>query len=158
TKPAHPALGRKGTGVCADGEFYMPTRALFGRGIAGQAAEHVLALGGGPVLLVTDPGGRSAGLVGPVAAALAEAGVGVTVFDQVGPNPKDTHCRAGAELMRSGGQRLLVAVGGGSAIDTAKCIALLLTNGGHPRDWEDFGALREDPLPVIAIPTTAGTG
>ena len=60
--------------------------------------------------------------------------------------------------MRSGGQQLLVAVGGGSAIDTAKCIGLLLTHGGHPRDWEDFGALRRDPLPTIAIPTTAGTG
>ena len=43
-------------------------------------------------------------------------------------------------------------------IDTAKCIALLRTNGGHPRDWEDFGALRDDPLPVLALPTTAGTG
>ncbi len=74
------------------------------------------------------------------------------------PNPKDEDCLAGAELMRSGGQQLLVAVGGGSAIDTAKCIGLLLTNGGHPRDWEDFGALRRDPLPTIAIPTTAGTG
>ena len=52
----------------------------------------------------------------------------------------------------------MLGVGGGSAIDTAKCIALLLTNGGHPRDWEDFGALREAPLPTIAIPTTAGTG
>jgi alcohol dehydrogenase len=50
----------------------------------------------------------------------------------------DTGCLAGADLIRTGGQRLLVAVGGGSAIDTAKCIGLLLTNGGHPRDWEDF--------------------
>jgi alcohol dehydrogenase len=52
----------------------------------------------------------------------------------------------------------MVAVGGGSAIDSAKCITLLRTNGGHPRDWEDFGALRRDPLPVLALPTTAGTG
>ena len=156
--PVHPALRRKGTGISADGEFYMPTRVLFGRGIAGQAAEHVAALGASSVLLVTDPGVRSAGLVAPVERALVTSGIDVTIFDQVEPNPKDTDCLAGAELMRAGGQRALVAVGGGSSIDTAKCIGLLLTNGGHPRDWEDFGALRNDPLPVIAIPTTAGTG
>ena len=157
-KPVHPALRRRGSGISADGEFYMPTRALFGRGIASDVAEHVIALGGGPVLLVTDPGVLAAGLVGPLLDVLALAEIAVTVFDQVRPNPADTDCLAGAELMRSGGQRMLVAVGGGSAIDTAKCIGLLLTNGGHPRDWEDFGALRADPLPVIALPTTAGTG
>lgn len=157
-KPLHPALRRRGTGITADGEFNMPTRALFGRGIAAQAAEHVRALGTTSVLLVTDPGVRAAGLVTPVAAALARSGIEVTVFDQVEPNPRDEDCLAGAELVRSQGQRVLVAVGGGSAIDTAKCIGLLLTNGGHPRDWEDFGALRHDPLPTIAIPTTAGTG
>lgn len=156
--PLHPALRRNGTGIEADGEFYMPTRALFGRGIASQAAGHVGALGVRSVLLVTDPGVLAAGLVGPVRESLTSSGIEVTVFDQVEPNPKDVHCLAGASLMRSGGQGALVAVGGGSAIDTAKCIGLLLTNGGHPRDWEDFGALRHDPFPVIAIPTTAGTG
>ena len=156
--PVHPALRRKGTGISADGEFYMPTRVLFGRGIAGQAAEHVAALGASSVLLVTDPGVRCAGLVAPVERALVTSGIDVTIFDQVEPNPKDTDCLAGAGLMRAGAQQALVAVGGGSSIDTAKCIGLLLTNGGHPRDWEDFGALRHDPLPVIAIPTTAGTG
>jgi alcohol dehydrogenase len=157
-KPLHPALRRNGSGITADGEFYMPTRALFGRAIAYQAPAHVTALGATAVLLVTDPGVRAAGLVAPVEAALIDAGIAVAVFDQVRPNPRDVDCLAGAEAMRSGGQQLLVAVGGGSAIDTAKCIGLLLTNGGHPRDWEDFGALRHDPLPVIAIPTTAGTG
>ncbi len=62
--PLHPALARRGTGIAADGEFYMPTRALFGRGIAGQAAEHAAALGASSVLLVTDPGVRAAGLIG----------------------------------------------------------------------------------------------
>jgi alcohol dehydrogenase len=157
-QPLHPALRRKGSGITADGEFYMPTRALFGRGVAGQVAEHVTALGARSVLLVTDPGVRSAGLVAPVEEAMRASGTDVTIFDHVEPNPKDEDCLAGAELMRSLGQQLLVAVGGGSAIDTAKCIGLLLTNGGHPRDWEDFGALQHDPIPTIAIPTTAGTG
>ena len=158
TSAIHPALRRKGWDITADGEFYMPTRALFGRGIAGQVAEHVTALGCDAVLLVTDPGVRAAGLVAPVEAALTDAGVAVAVFDQVQPNPRDIDCMAGADVISSSGQRLLVAVGGGSAIDTAKCIGLLRTNGRHPRDWENFGALTHDPLPVIAIPTTAGTG
>jgi alcohol dehydrogenase len=156
--PVHPALRRRGSGITADGEFYMPTRALFGRGIASQAPAHVAGLGASTVLLVTDPGIRNAGLVAPVQTALTEAGIAVTVFDEVQPNPRDVDCLAGADRMRSGGEQMLVAVGGGSAIDSAKCIGLLLTNGGHPRDWEDFGALQRDPLPVIAIPTTAGTG
>ena len=159
----HPALRRKGSGITADGEFYMPTRALFGRGIADrEVAEHVAALGASSILLVTDPGVRSAGLVAPVERTLATSGIEVTIFDQVEPNPKDTDClrmasrRSAADAVgRPAGPGL---VGGGSSIDTAKCIGLLLTNGGHPRDWEDFGALRHDPLPVIAIPTTAGTG
>ena len=109
TTPGRPCIrrcGATGWDVTADGEFYMPTRALFGRGIAGQVAEHVAALGGaGGVLLVTDPGVRAAGLVAPVEAALTGSGITVSIFDQVRPNPRDTDCLAGAELMRSGGQR-----------------------------------------------------
>jgi alcohol dehydrogenase len=157
-KPLHPALRRVGSGISADGEFHMPTHVLFGRGVCGTVAEHVTSLGAGPVLVVTDPGVRSAGLLTKVLDALAKQGIGAQVFDQVRPNPRDVDCVEGADLARSTGTGVLVAVGGGSAIDTAKCIALLVANGGHPRDWEDFGALRHDPLPTIAIPTTAGTG
>src|SRR5262245_59289712 len=108
--PVHPALLRKGSGITADGEFYMPTRALFGRGIAGQAPAHVAELGARTVLLVTDPGVLEAGLVARVEAALSDAGIAVTVFDQVQPNPRDVDCLAGADRMRSGGEQLLVAV------------------------------------------------
>ena len=73
TSAIHPALRRKGWDITADGEFYMPTRALFGRGIAGQVAGHVTALGADAVLLVTDPGVRAAGLVAPVEQALTDA-------------------------------------------------------------------------------------
>ena len=110
------------------------------------------------VLLVTDPGVQAAGLAGPVRDNLIAAGLEVVVFQQVEPNPRDTDCLAGADLAADVQADGFAAVGGGSAIDTAKCIALLRTNGGHPRDWEDFGALRDDPLPVLALPTTAGTG
>lgn len=175
----HPATTRRGEGVTADGEFYMPTRVYFGRGVAGQAAVHAAGLAARAaglaarapglaaradefaahrVMLVTDPGVQAAGLTDPIRAQLTAAGFEVLAFQQVEPNPRDVDCLAGAGLAADFQAGLFVAVGGGSAIDSAKCIALLRTNGGHPRDWEDFGALRNDPLPVLAIPTTAGTG
>ena len=170
--PAHPATTRCGEGVTADGEFYLPTRVFFGRGVAGQAAAHASGLAaragelaaraGGlaarRVMLVTDPGVQAAGLTEPIRAQLTAAGFEVLAFQQVEPNPRDVDCLAGTDLAADFQAGLFVAVGGGSAIDSAKCIALLRTNGGHPRDWEDFGTLRHDPLPVLAIPTTAGTG
>ena len=136
----------------------MPTRAEFGRGVAARCGAEARALGDGNVLVVTDPGVHEAGLCGPVVSSLRAEGITAAVFDHVQGNPRDVHCMEGAEVARDLGVGLVVGVGGGSAIDTAKCIALLVTNGGHPRDWEDFGALRRTPMPVIAVPTTAGTG
>jgi alcohol dehydrogenase len=155
-QPLHPALARTGSGICASGTFEMPTRVQFGRGVAAAVGREGLGMGAQRALLVTDPGVRAAGLTDPLVAALEESGIAVSVFDHVQPNPRDVHCLEGAELAEDAD--LLVGVGGGSAIDTAKCIGVLLTNGGHPRDWEDFGALQHAPLPVIAIPTTSGTG
>lgn len=157
-KPDHPALTRRGEGVTADGEFYLPTRVFFGRGVAGQVGTHVTNLKARRVMVVTDPGVEAAGLVTPISDELEAAGLTVVLFRQVEPNPRDIDCLAGADLARPAQIEAFVALGGGSAIDSAKCISLLLTNGGHPRNWEDFGALRRTPLPVIAIPTTAGTG
>ena len=157
-RPAHPATTRRGQGVTADGEFYMPTRVFFGRGVTRSAGTHAARLAARRVMLVTDPGVQAAGLTEPVRDHLAAAGLDVLTFDQVEPNPRDLDCVAGADLAADFRAGAFVAVGGGSAIDTAKCIALLQANGGHPRDWEDFGALRHDPPPVLAIPTTAGTG
>jgi alcohol dehydrogenase len=157
-QPARPATTRRGQGVTADGEFFMPTHVFFGRGLASEAAAHVAAFGVRKVMLVTDPGVQAAGLADPVRAQLTAAGLEVVVFEKVEPNPRDVDCLEGAGLAEDFKAEAFVAVGGGSAIDTAKCISLLRTNGGHPRDWEDFGALRNDPLPVLAIPTTAGTG
>lgn len=158
SSPVHPALARTGTGVAADGTFEMPTRVQFGRGVVSTLAEEVQRLEGTKVMVVTDPGVRAIGLVDPLVEQLEEAGLTVTVFDKVQPNPRDVHCLEGAALAEAQGVDLLVGIGGGSPIDTAKCIAVLLTNGGHPRDWEDFGALQHRPVPSIAIPTTAGTG
>lgn len=154
----HPALARTGSGVAASGTFNMPTRVQYGRGVITSLADEATAFGAKSVMVVTDPGVLATGLVEPIVASLKAASLSVTTFDKVLPNPRDIHCIEGAELARSSAVDLLVGIGGGSPIDTAKCIAILLTNGGHPRDWEDFGALTNDPIAVIAVPTTSGTG
>ena len=100
-QPTHPATTRRGQGVTADGEFYMPTRVFFGRGVAGQAGARAAGLGMHRVLLVTDPGVQAAGLADPVRDHLIAAGLEVAVFQQVEPNPRDVDCLAGADLAAS---------------------------------------------------------
>ncbi len=164
TAPLHPALARTGTGICASSTFWMPTRVQFARGWraigwvrrrgrSGWAGHRWTARCSSPI-----PACSAAGVCEALLDGLADAGLSTEVFDHVQGNPRDVHCLEGAELGRAVGAELVIGVGGGSAIDTAKCIALLITNGGHPRDWEDFGTLQAAPLPVLAVPTTAGTG
>jgi len=154
----HPALARRGHGVSADGLFEMPTKAIFGRGVVSRVAEVARELGGSSAMLVADAGVVKLGFADRITADLRAAGLTVTLFDHVQPNPRDVHCVEAADMARENRVDVFIGVGGGSSIDTAKCAAVLVTNGGHPRDWEDFGALKAAPVPVIAVPTTAGTG
>ncbi len=110
------------------------------------------------VLVVTDAGLVSAGLVGRVTAALETEGVEYAVYDGVEPDPTFTQVEEGlARVDREGCERIL-AVGGGSPLDAAKVIAASATNGRDPRNLEGLLKVRRPPLPLSAIPTTAGTG
>jgi len=110
------------------------------------------------VLIVTDPGVLGAGHVATVSGALRSAGVTVAVFDRVIENPDTDVVQACVECLRGANARAVVAVGGGSAIDTAKAGALLLANGGTLADFWHTGRLGSPIAPLIAVPTTAGTG
>ena len=138
--------------------FQLPSTILFGFGVSSQAGETVRSLGGRRALVVNDPGVRAAGLLDGPLAALAAAGVEATVYDGISGNPRDHECLAAAEAGRSFAADVVVAVGGGSPIDAAKTAAALLTNGGTPPEWEAPKRLDRDPLPIVAIPTTSGTG
>lgn len=138
--------------------FQLPTRIRFGFGVSALAGAETRALGAARALVVTDPGVRGAGLLDGVLASLSTAGIEHAIFDQVSGNPRDHECVAAAELGRAVGAQAVVAVGGGSPMDTAKTAAALLTNGGTPQDWEAPALLEHDPLPIVAIPTTSGTG
>jgi len=116
------------------------------------------AEGGARVLLVTDPGIRRAGHVERAERSLLEAGLTVTIFDGVAENPTTQHVDAGVEVARRQAVNFLIGLGGGSAMDCAKGINFLLTNGGRMQDYWGVGKASRPMLPVIAVPTTAGTG
>jgi alcohol dehydrogenase len=138
--------------------FQLPTRVRFGFGVSRLAGDETRALGGSRALVVTDPGVRGAGLLDGVLDSLAAAGIESVVHDAVSGNPRDHECVACADTGREFGADVVIAVGGGSPMDTAKTAAALLTNGGTPQDWEAPALLERDPLPIVAIPTTSGTG
>lgn len=110
------------------------------------------------VLLVTDHGLLEAGHAERCRASLSTAGLNVTVFSDVHPNPTTDDVGRGLEIARQAGIDFLVAVGGGSSMDCAKGINFLLTNGGKMQDYHGTGKAKLPMLPLIAVPTTAGTG
>ncbi|HEU5423921.1 MAG TPA: iron-containing alcohol dehydrogenase [Nitrolancea sp.] len=138
--------------------FRLPTEVRFGEGIAFGLGDAVRELGARRVLIVTDPGVRQVGIVDRLIQTLAAPEVAIEIFDAVSPNPRDVECVAGAQRARVFGANLVVGIGGGSPLDAAKAIAGLATNEGPPGAWEAPRAFSNPPLPVIAVPTTAGTG
>ncbi|HBL31350.1 MAG TPA: alcohol dehydrogenase [Acidobacteria bacterium] len=129
-----------------------------GPGALDRLGALVRELGGGRVLLVTDRGVRAAGHVDTALASLGRAGLAAEVFDAVEENPTSLHVEAGREAAAAFGADLLVGLGGGSAMDGAKGINFLLTNGGRMEDYRGFGKAARPLLPSIGVPTTAGTG
>jgi len=139
--------------------YYCSTRIEMGMGKALHLPEllHSLQVGSS-ILLVSDPGVIRAGLVEPIQTALQEAGFAVSLFASLSQNPRDTECLAGAEQFRDTGASMVVAIGGGSAMDTGKTIALCGPNGGTPADYADGRLPYANIAPIICVPTTAGTG
>ncbi len=134
------------------------TRLVFGVNSVERVGELALGLGARKVLLVTDPGIVAAGHVERVLLLLAKAGLSVCCFNSVRENP-GTQCVAECvELARSSGIDTLVALGGGSSLDTAKGCNFIFTNGGQMSDYWGLGKATQPMLPLIAIPTTGGTG
>jgi alcohol dehydrogenase len=139
-------------------DFHVPTRVVFGAGSLNRLGELARELGESRVLLVTDPGLEEAGHPQRAVGSLREAGLEVFLFDGVEQNPTNRHVEAGVAFARPLDVDLIVSVGGGSAMDCAKGINFLLTNGGRMADYKGFGKATRPMLPSIGIPTTAGTG
>ncbi len=131
---------------------------LYGEGALTELGALARELGGRRALVVTDPGVRGAGHATVASAALDAAGVQSAVFDGVSANPSTLQVEAGRDAAARWGADLLVGLGGGSAMDCAKGINFLLTNGGRMEDYRGFGRASRPMLPSIGVPTTAGTG
>jgi alcohol dehydrogenase class IV len=128
------------------------------RGAALQLAGTCRRLGMARPLLVTDPGLVAIGLVAPVQAALSESGLPPVLFDQVREDPPEDTMLAAEALAREAGVDGVIALGGGSSMDVAKVVAVLL--GGEQPLPELYGVdqVRGGRLPLVLVPTTAGTG
>jgi alcohol dehydrogenase len=134
------------------------TRLVFGVDGLERLGELGLDLGFKRVLLVTDPGIVQAGHPERAAKILKSAGLAVTVFADVEENPTTKCVTECVDAARNADIDGFVALGGGSAMDTAKGCNFILTNGGRMQDYWGIGKATKPMLPLIAIPTTAGTG
>ena len=137
--------------------YHNPTAIEFGWGALARLPDLVKSVGGRRALVVGDPGVAQAGLVNRVVAALGEA-IPVTTFTDVESDPDARSVDAGVQLARSKECDVIVGIGGGSAMDVAKVIGVMLTNPGNIRDYNGMGKIGQPGAPVIAIPTTSGTG
>jgi alcohol dehydrogenase class IV len=136
----------------------MPRNILFGLNASEKVGERAKELGGKKVLVVTDKSLRPSGAIDRIEASLRQAEMEVLIYDEVTTEPTTEHVDRGADILRSQDCDLIVALGGGSCIDAGKGIAMLGTNPGVITDYEGRGKVKSPKCPLIAIPTTAGTG
>jgi alcohol dehydrogenase class IV len=145
-------------GMASPFDVHPGPRVIFGVGVVDRLGECASELGLKRVLIVTDQGVRATGYPDRGADSLRQAGVDVSIFDAVEENPSTRHvadCVAAAREFRADS---LVGFGGGSSMDAAKGANFLLSNGGVMSDYWGIGKATKPMLPMIAVPTTAGTG
>ncbi|AHY47356.1 Alcohol dehydrogenase class IV [Rubrobacter radiotolerans] len=141
-------------------DLALSVNTSFGPGAASRTGGTAREAGSRRAFIVTDPGIVASGAVEPVLDSLRRADLPAEVFDGVAPNPSDGEVLGGSERLGEFGLAgtVVVAVGGGSALDAAKAISLHAANGGAVADLDYRYAPEKPGLPVIALPTTAGTG
>jgi alcohol dehydrogenase len=137
--------------------FVLPGRIQFGPGVAQTVGDEARPFGQ-RVMVVTDPGVHDAGLIEPIVSELERAGLECTVFADVEANPRIATVEKAAAAAKEYQAEMLVAVGGGSAIDTAKIVAAIVSHGGGVLDYEGYDRVPGPVIPLIALPTTSGTG
>ena len=139
-------------------ELQLHTRLVCGRGAIDRLGPLARELGFSRPLLVTDRGLRDAGHVDRALGRLRDAGVEAAVFDACEVNPDAAMVDRGVEFAAACRPDGVIGLGGGSPLDCAKGVNLILTNGGTIADYKGYGLARKPLLPMIAVPTTAGTG
>src|SRR4051812_26778620 len=139
-------------------DFKCPTRIVFGPGKLVELGEVAAALGAKRALVVSDPGIIAAGHTPRGVHSLEECGLTCSIFDNVAENPTTAHVEAGLAIAKEFCPDLIIGIGGGSSMDCAKGINFLFSCGGRMQDYWGEGKATGPLLPMIAVPTTAGTG
>ncbi|MBC8030542.1 MAG: iron-containing alcohol dehydrogenase [Pyrinomonadaceae bacterium] len=139
-------------------DFQARTRVIFGAGAIERLGELARELGFHRTLLVADRGLVASGHVDEALTPLRNAGVGVSTFHDFDVNPDTAMVAAGCAVAAPQRIDSIIGLGGGSSLDCAKGINFLLTNGGQMRDYQGHGKAMQPLLPMIGVPTTAGTG
>jgi len=139
-------------------DFQPRTRVVFGPGSLARLGPLARELNLHRTLLVADPGMVKAGHVAQATRCLEEAGIDVTPYHDFGENPDSAMIDAGVRFARPLAVDSIVGLGGGSSLDCAKGINFVLTNGGSIGDYRGYGKAGTPLVPMIGIPTTAGTG
>lgn len=138
--------------------YHLPVNVVFGRGKSETIGQHVKSLGKRALIVTGGSSTKRSGLLSKAEALLHEQGVTSVLFDRITPNPLVTTVYEGAELANAEGCDVVLALGGGSSLDAAKGIAFQAVNGGDINEYIFGRAFSDRALPVVAVPTTCGTG
>jgi alcohol dehydrogenase len=138
--------------------YYIPTSVENGIGLSKEIGSFLESKGAKKVFLITDQGIRSAGILNGIEHSLEGAKIQYEVFDNIVPNPTSESVKDGLNRLKLDHFDHVLAVGGGSSIDTAKAIAVMARNEGDILDYEGVGKIPNEGLPLTVIPTTSGTG
>ncbi len=138
--------------------FSCSTSLHYGRGAAAEIGARLASLGVTRALLISDPGLESAGAVARVGAWIESAGIGLEIYAQTQPNPTTTNVHEAAELFDATGCDGIVGLGGGSSMDCAKGVGIIVRNGGRIGDYRGADLVGVRVPPLVCMPTTCGTG
>lgn len=138
--------------------FSIPTLIVFGCDSINELGKRIKELGGSKAILVTDKGIVNSGTLERIKDVLLRDGIDFVIFDEVESNPLDTTVERGTDLSLKENCNVVVGIGGGSPMDSAKAIAMRVTNReGTLLDYVGINKVKNNPLPIIAVPTTSGT-
>ena len=139
-------------------DFLLPTKIRYGAGMLCVLGEELKLLNAKKIMVITDKGLVSTGMVQKVTSLIEAEGIPFILYDEIEGNPKDYNVESCARMAMEQSVDTLVAFGGGSPIDAAKAVAVLAKQGDTVRSYEGKGKIIDDCLPILTIPTTAGTG
>ncbi|MDM5338550.1 iron-containing alcohol dehydrogenase [Fictibacillus enclensis] len=138
--------------------FSCRTEVIFGEGSVQKLSGVLTSQQFTKLAVICDEGVRNAGLLDDVLAQIEVDGASYSIFSDVEPNPSSRTVQKGQRFLSDSGADAIIAVGGGSPLDTAKAVAVVATNPGDISQYEGVDQFVNEPIPLIAIPTTSGTG